>query len=109
LGYAEAMCEVGWMFEKGNGVAKDNSKAFEWMLKSAQQGYARAQNNIGLYYHRGRGTPVDIRKAMYWLARAEQAKFEKLAVNTLKSCRMIKIQAMWRGKKARQVSECVRV
>jgi hypothetical protein len=70
-GSAEAMCDVGWMYSQGNGVAKNNMQAFKWMLESAGMDYVRAQNNIGLYYKNGTGCAVDLKLAVEWLEKAE--------------------------------------
>lgn len=86
-GSAEAMCDVGWMFSQGHGVAKNNSQAFKWMCESAKLNYVRAQNNIGLYYKNGTGCNVDLEQAVEWLEKAEKANYPKLAKKTLQEAR----------------------
>ena len=46
-GNAEAQFCLGYLYETGTGVKKNDSKAFEWYKKAANQGYADAQNNAG--------------------------------------------------------------
>ena len=53
-GDADAQWILGFMYEKGKGVAKDESTAVEWYRKAADQGYARAQRNLETMYAQGR-------------------------------------------------------
>ena len=65
-GDVTAQLLIGLMFEKGQGVAKDDEQAFNWLHKAAKQGDAKAQLRIGTTYM-GRS---DIKKARYWLGRS---------------------------------------
>ena len=47
LGHAGAQCNVGYMYEFGEGVAQSLSSAAEWYWKSADQGFDNAQCNLG--------------------------------------------------------------
>jgi TPR repeat protein len=47
------------MFLNGNGVAKDEMKALEWYLKSAEQRNANIQNNLGLIFANGKRVAKD--------------------------------------------------
>ena len=53
--YDLAMCY--WKGEKG--APKDDSKAFYWAKKSAEQGDAYAQSWVGYFYENGYGTARD--------------------------------------------------
>ena len=65
------------MLSNGNGVKKDEVKAFEWYKKSAEQEDSDAQNKLGLYYENGTGTEKDLEKAFYWYQKAaEKQKME---------------------------------
>lgn len=86
-GYPKAMCDVGWLYGQGTGVAKDETRAFEFMRRAAENGYVRAQNNLGLYYNNGTGTPVSYKEALKWLETAQRAGYDKLAVGTLNTCK----------------------
>ena len=66
-GNAEAQYDVGTMYERGNGVAKDMQKAFEWYMKSAKQGNDKALYKVGLSYLHGRGVGKNYDKALKWL------------------------------------------
>lgn len=54
------------------GVQKDLAEAFNWFMKSAQQGYAPAQYKIGVSYAYGEGTGKDLKQAAYWYEKAAQ-------------------------------------
>src|SRR6266496_1960379 len=51
---SKAQNYVGFCYERGKRVHKNETKAFGWYLKSAENGYARAQSNLGIYYQDGR-------------------------------------------------------
>ena len=52
--YKVAQDFLGYMYEKGLGVAPNDSIAEEWYLKSANQGYSAAQKRLGDFYSRQR-------------------------------------------------------
>ncbi|MGN6670543.1 MAG: tetratricopeptide repeat protein [Candidatus Nucleicultricaceae bacterium] len=54
-GYANAQCNLGWLYKHGFGVAQDYGKAFEWYKKAAEQGLTDAKNNLGAIYQKGLG------------------------------------------------------
>ena len=43
-GDAGAQCELGYLYEEGQGMPKDYAKAAEWFGKAAEQGHAEAQD-----------------------------------------------------------------
>lgn len=61
---------IGEMYIFGQGVEKDNKKAFEWYTKSATQGNALGQSNLGTMYHNGLGVEKDFTKAIEWYEKA---------------------------------------
>src|SRR5258708_4872363 len=69
-GGAEAEFNLGVIYENGQGVAKDERKAFEWYEKAAAQGLAKAQFNLASMYSRGLGVAKDERKAAEWVGKA---------------------------------------
>jgi len=71
-GDAEAQYDVGTMYEKGNGVAKDNAKAFEWFLKAAKQDHDKGAYKVGFSYLRGKGVSKNYDKAFKWLNTAAE-------------------------------------
>lgn len=45
-GHSEASCYIGYIYENGYGVSKDNHEAFEWYRKSKAGGYQAADEHI---------------------------------------------------------------
>ena len=54
------------MFEKGQGVAKDNAEALRLFRLAAAQGYASAQVNLGYMFENGKGVAQDRAEAIRW-------------------------------------------
>jgi TPR repeat protein len=71
-GDAQAQYYLGICYANGEGVQKDDAKAFEWTQKVAQQGYAKAQVNLGVLYYQGDGIGQNTEKADEWFAKASQ-------------------------------------
>lgn len=63
-GDAEAMTNVGEIYERGMGVEPDYVKAAEWYQKAADKGYSRAIFNLGTLYEQGLGVEQDQLKAL---------------------------------------------
>ena len=60
----EAAFYLATLYETGNGVAQDMTKAIELYNKSADMGYGKAQSYLGDIYYEGRGTEKDLEKAV---------------------------------------------
>lgn len=78
---------LGWLYEKGNGVPQNYGKAAELYEKAAAQGNASAQSNLGTFYYTGKGVPQNRSKAIeFWQKAAaqgnEQAKKNLTLVNS---------------------------
>ena len=72
-GHKKAQYRLGRCYDKGEGVAEDNAKAFYWYLKAAAQGHAKAQFQVGKCYKKGKGVAKDPQKAFkYFLSSARQ-------------------------------------
>ena len=69
-GHEVAQNNLGYMYEKGYGIAKDYKKAVYWYRKAADQGYEVAQNNLGYMYEKGYGIAKDYEEAVYWYRKA---------------------------------------
>jgi uncharacterized protein len=63
-GDAEAMTNVGEIYERGMGVPPDYTIAASWYQKAADKGYSRALFNLGTMYEQGLGVPQDQLKAL---------------------------------------------
>ena len=71
-GHALAQSELGYAYEKGQGVPQDYAMAMMWYLKAAAQGILGAQFNIGTMYHKGLGVPHDEAEAAKWYRKAAE-------------------------------------
>lgn len=71
-GDSTAQTVLGHLYEKGEGVEKDNAKALKWYRKAAEHGDALAQNNLGIMYLDGRGVEKDNAKAVEWVRKAAE-------------------------------------
>jgi len=65
-GNRAAQAVLGVLYDKGQGVKQDHTKAVHWSRLSADAGYARAQYNLGVYYANGHGVAQDFEKAEHW-------------------------------------------
>ncbi len=69
-GDADAQYNLGFMYDKGEGVPQDDAEAVKWYRKAAAQGQAVAQGNLGVMYRDGHGVPRDYVQAHMWLSLA---------------------------------------
>ena len=61
---------LGCFYQKGFGVAENDTEAVSWFLKAAQSGLAPAQYNLACCLMDGEGTPKNIPLAIEWLRKA---------------------------------------
>lgn len=72
-GDAQAQTALGWLYEAGVAVDKDQARAVDLYARGAQGGSPVGQFNFALYCERGRGMTIDLAQAARWyLAAAEQ-------------------------------------
>ncbi len=71
-GHKKAQYRLGRCYEKGRGVSKDETAAFQWYTKSAAQDYAKGQYALGNCYKEGLGTAKDHKKAFEYFTKAAQ-------------------------------------
>jgi TPR repeat protein len=70
-GNAEAQRSLGWMYETGKGVARDEAQATLWYRKAAEQGDAKAQYRLGVVYvYNGTPTADDVAIGLSWFEKA---------------------------------------
>ncbi len=69
-GHKKAQYRLGRCYDKGRGVAENDTKAFQWYAKSAAQGYAKAQYQLGDCYKDGDGVTKDRQKAVEYFTKA---------------------------------------
>lgn len=72
-GHSEAMYEMGYLYETGDGVTKDIKEAAGWYRKGAEAGDAKAQRAIGLMYENGTGVPENWIEASSWYRKSANA------------------------------------
>lgn len=65
-GFDLAQFNLGYMYERGEGVPQDYSEAFQWYRRAAEQGDAGAQFNVALMYGKGEGVPQDYVMSHMW-------------------------------------------
>ena len=65
-GDAFAQCSLGYFYDLGEGITKDDILAYTWFRKSAEQGFAGAQHSLGLSYARGEGVTKDNVLGYFW-------------------------------------------
>ncbi|RHZ79193.1 hypothetical protein Glove_151g16 [Diversispora epigaea] len=65
--------EIGNCYLNGIGTTKDEKKAFQWYLKSAEGGDSGA--HLGLLYEEGVGTTKDHRKAFQWYFKSAEGGY----------------------------------
>ena len=76
-GDSTAQHNLGYCYEKGNGIEKSLPKAVEWYTKAAEQGYAKAQCILSIYYAQGKGVDKDFAKAIIWCNKAVEQGYAK--------------------------------
>jgi Leucine-rich repeat (LRR) protein len=65
-------CSLGWCYQNGRGVEKDEACAAELYAKAAERGNAEAQSRLGDCYARGRGVEKDGAEAVTWMRRGAE-------------------------------------
>ena len=71
-GSAHAQCNLGFLYENGQGVQKNNKTAIEWYRKAAEQNNINAQFNLANLYYKGEGVPQNHEVAVEWYRKAAE-------------------------------------
>lgn len=108
-GDAASQTNLGLMYSKGLGVARNEAEAVKWYSLAANQGQAVAQNNLGAMYLSGSGAPLDPIMGAVWLILASENGYAaagpavRLTMENMtakeKDC-VVKLYAVWREKLA---------
>lgn len=69
-GEARAQYDLGFLYDKGQGVPQSDKQAFHWYHRAAEQNDDRAQYNLGLMYASGQGVQQNYLEAYYWINRS---------------------------------------
>eukprot|EP01124_Arcella_intermedia_P027892 TRINITY_DN555_c0_g1_i1.p1 TRINITY_DN555_c0_g1~~TRINITY_DN555_c0_g1_i1.p1 ORF type:complete len:383 (-),score=97.24 TRINITY_DN555_c0_g1_i1:56-1204(-) len=80
-GDSEALCDLGSMYEYGEGVEKNYERAVEYYKQSADKGYATAQCNLGYMFNNGRGVKMDRKIAAEYYCRASEQNHVRAQYN----------------------------
>lgn len=80
-GDIQAQYLIGFMYEKGQGVAQDYSEAAKWYILASEGGHSYAQNNLGVFYKYGRGIAKDLVQAYKWFDLAASGSLEAEEAN----------------------------
>jgi TPR repeat protein len=83
-GNASAMFQLGFIYNHGDGVAKNSQAAFYWYKKSAEYGDVAGMFNLGCMYNYGQGTPVNLKQAKYWYEKASKLGYTPALYNYVK-------------------------
>ena len=71
-GHALGQAELGFRYQTGRGVQRDDAEAVRWYRRAAEQGHALGQANLGFMYQTGRGVQRDDAEAVRWFRRAAE-------------------------------------
>eukprot|EP01123_Difflugia_compressa_P000313 TRINITY_DN103_c0_g2_i1.p1 TRINITY_DN103_c0_g2~~TRINITY_DN103_c0_g2_i1.p1 ORF type:complete len:390 (-),score=53.27 TRINITY_DN103_c0_g2_i1:70-1239(-) len=80
-GDCEALCDLGSMYEYGEGVDKNHATAVQYYSKAADKGFPGAQCNLGYMYNNGRGVKLDREKAVYYYKKASDLSHVRAQYN----------------------------
>ncbi|WP_295622974.1 tetratricopeptide repeat protein [uncultured Lamprocystis sp.] len=84
-GDGTAMSNLGFCYERGQGVDRDPDQAVDWYRKGAAVGDGLAMANLGVCYDQGRGVERDPVQAADWF-RKGAAVGDGLAMSNLGAC-----------------------
>jgi TPR repeat protein len=80
-GDVEAQNKLGYFYNTGTGVKKDDAEAVKWYRKAAEQGHTNAQFSLGVMYQEGEGVEKDPSEALKWYRSAAEQGFGKAQCN----------------------------
>ncbi|MDA7516263.1 sel1 repeat family protein [bacterium] len=72
-----AQYELGVMYQNGEGLPQNYSKAVKWFRMAAEQGNTTAQLSLARMYDRGNGVPQNDLSAYMWANLAASGGLEK--------------------------------
>jgi hypothetical protein len=64
------MYNLGFCYERGDGVPQSDELAAQWITKAAEAGSANAQQHLGVLYEEGRGVAQSDSEAVKWYRKA---------------------------------------
>lgn len=69
-GFSPAQYQLAMMYQNGQGVVRDNKKAFDLLTLAANQNDSDAQFGLSLLYSEGKNVPKDLMKAFYLMEKS---------------------------------------
>ena len=69
-GVADAAYRLGMLYDSGNGVERDASRAAYWYRRAAEDGHVYAQHNLAVAYANGDGVELNYDLALSWWKQA---------------------------------------
>lgn len=69
-------------YANGDGVEKNEGKAYELMSRAAKAGDGEAMYRLSLFFRRGRGVDRDLAKADEWLKKSTLTRFDPRSLGT---------------------------
>ena len=69
-GDAQSQFQLAEHYLSGEGVAINQTNAFNWLFRAAEQGIAQAQYQLGVRYAKGEGTERDFGASLLWFLKA---------------------------------------
>ena len=73
--HAQAMLQLGRLFQLAHANFQDSAEAFKWYLRAAQLGLPAAQSQVGYFYLSGEGdVQQDCEQALNWFEQAMARK-----------------------------------
>ena len=73
----EDICRIGWCYESGDGVGKDEVQAVKWYLMAAEQGFPKAMFELCKCYTLGIGVRRNSATASKWLHNAAERGYTR--------------------------------
>jgi len=80
-GYARGLCNLGYMYDYGYGIAQSKGEAANYYRMAAVQGYSVAQCNLAYMYEHGLGVSLDKKKAVYYYQLAATQSYPRALCN----------------------------
>ena len=66
------LAALGWFYQSGVGIARDEKEAVKWYTKSAEQGDVTGQRLLGWCYANGSGVAKDEKEAVKWYTKSAE-------------------------------------
>lgn len=80
-GDANAQCELGTRYYRGQDVRRDYKKAASLFSQAAEQGLPKAQYNLGVMYDNGQGVLKNHKEAVKWYSKAAEQGYGEAQYN----------------------------